>query len=125
MLHKWLPLIIVVVLMAGCATKGDSIGTAPGDATAASDVAAVGAGGMVKEVSLSARVITLREADNGFRVIALTEATELGFADGSEATLKDVMPGMTVKASGQPGTGDALLADRVLVLDTTPTPSSD
>ena len=137
MLRRQLPLIAVLVLLAACTTaKGDPTGAATADATVASEPSitasplegehsAVGVGGTVQDVSPSARVITLREASNGFSVIALTESTELTFADGREAALRDIAPGMAVKASGQPGAADALLADRVLVLDATPAPFSD
>ncbi len=77
--------------------------------------------GTVMDVSLSARIIMLREPVEGFDVIALTEESELVSTDGDEITLRDIRPGMRIEASGQPGKSNALLASQVLVLDATPT----
>ncbi len=73
--------------------------------------------GAVMDVSLSARIITLTEAVEGFQVVALTEESELTFASDGEATLQDIRPGMRIKASGQPGESGALLAEQVLVME--------
>ena len=74
--------------------------------------------GTVMDVALSARVIMLAEPAEGFSAVALTEATRLVGADGSEITLRDIQPGMTIQATGRPGTSDALIASRVAVLAT-------
>lgn len=81
--------------------------------------------GTVMDVALSARVIMLVEPAEGFSIVALTEASELVAADGSEATLQDIQRGMLIQASGRPGESDALLADQVLVLEATPTSTPD
>jgi hypothetical protein len=81
--------------------------------------------GTVMDVSLSARIIMLKNPVEGFGVIALTEESELISTDGDEITLRDIRSGMTIQASGQPGESDALLASQVLVLEAIPTPSLD
>ena len=73
--------------------------------------------GTVMDVSLSARIIMLAEAVEGFEVVALTEESELVSASGGEAALQDIRPGMRVKASGQAGESGALLAEQVLVTE--------
>lgn len=73
--------------------------------------------GTVMDVSLSARIITLAEAVEGFDVVALTEESKLVSASGDEATLRDIRPGMRIEASGQPGESGALLAEQVLVVE--------
>lgn len=72
---------------------------------------------IVKWVSPSARLIRLQEPVDGFSTIALTLGTELISGDGKPLTLHKLQPGMKVQASGQPGESDALLADRVVVLE--------
>ena len=71
--------------------------------------------GTVMDVSLSARVIMLAEPVEGFDVVALTEESELVFAGGGKATLRDIRPGMRIQASGQAGEGSTLLAKEVLI----------
>jgi len=71
--------------------------------------------GTVMDVSLSARIIMLAEPAEGFDVVALTEESELVFAGGGKATLRDIRPGMRIQASGQAGEGSALLAKEVLI----------
>ncbi len=61
--------------------------------------------------------ITLEEPVDGFRTIGLTDESALLSADGSEILLRDIPLGATVKAFGQPGTSDALIADHILVTD--------
>ncbi|MGD1995111.1 MAG: hypothetical protein PVI59_18110, partial [Anaerolineae bacterium] len=73
--------------------------------------------GVVMDVSTSARIITLEEPVESFGLIALTEESTVVSADGSEILLRDIRPGATIKAVGQPGTSDALIADHVLVTD--------
>jgi hypothetical protein len=81
--------------------------------------------GTVMDTSLSARIVMLKEPVEGLGVVALTDESELTSADGSEITLRDMRPGMTIQASGRPGESNALLASQVLVLDATPTPPPD
>jgi len=80
--------------------------------------------GTVKDISLSTRVITLNESVNDFNTIAVTEESELAFSNGSEITLRDIQPGMTIQITGQPGESNALLANQVLVLNSTPITSN-
>jgi len=77
--------------------------------------------GTVKDVSLSAKVIMLTEPVEGFSVIALTEESRLVSVDGSEITLHEIHPGMTIQATGQPGQSGALLATLVIVFGAEPT----
>jgi hypothetical protein len=72
--------------------------------------------GTVKDVSPSARIITLAEPADGFTIIALTEESQLLSASGKEILLRDLRSGMRIQASGQPGEPGALLANQVLVL---------
>jgi hypothetical protein len=72
--------------------------------------------GTVMEVSPSARTIMLKDPVEGFAVIALRERCRLVSARGEEMMPRDLQAGMRVQASGWPGTSQALLADRVLVL---------
>jgi hypothetical protein len=81
--------------------------------------------GTVMDVSLSARIIMLREPVEGFSVIALTEESELVSAEGDEITLRAIRPGMRIQASGQPGESNALLASKVRLLEAMPTSPSD
>jgi hypothetical protein len=71
--------------------------------------------GTVMDVSLSARLITLKDPVEGFHVLALTENCELTSSNRDEIELYDIQPGMTVRASGQPGESDSLLTSFVLV----------
>jgi hypothetical protein len=72
--------------------------------------------GTVRDVSPSARIITLTKPVEGFGIIALTEESELLSASGDEILLRDLRAGMRIQASGRPGDSQALLADQVLVL---------
>lgn len=72
--------------------------------------------GTVRDVSPSAQIIELAEPVEGFQVIALTEETLLTTASDTGATLLDVQPGMRVQAWGKPGTSQALLAYKVVIL---------
>jgi hypothetical protein len=81
--------------------------------------------GTVMDVSLSARIIMLQESVEGFSVVALTEESELVSTGSGDIALRDIRPGMTIQASGEPGESNALLASQVLLLDTMPTPPSD
>ncbi|MGC9468748.1 MAG: hypothetical protein ACP5HS_09160 [Anaerolineae bacterium] len=71
--------------------------------------------GTVEDASASARVITLVDAANGIRTIALTEECQLVSAEGATMTLNEVRPGMLVEASGQRGETGVLIASRVHV----------
>ena len=73
--------------------------------------------GTVMDVSLSARVIFLKEPVDGYASIALEEGSKLISENGSEISLQDVQPGFTIQAIGQPGGSNALLASKVVVLD--------
>jgi len=75
--------------------------------------------GIVMDVSLSARIITLKGSVEGFHVLALTENCELRFFSGEEIELQAIQPGMTIQASGQSGESDALITNSILVLETT------
>lgn len=79
--------------------------------------------GTVMDVSLSARIITLAEPVEGFSIVALTEKCRLVSADGSEITLHEIRPGMTIQATGQPGESGALLASQVVVFGVEPEPT--
>lgn len=74
--------------------------------------------GVVMDVSLSARIIMLKEPVEGFSVIALAENCELRSSNGEEIELHDIQSGVTIQASGHPGESDALLTDSILVLET-------
>jgi len=77
------------------------------------------------DVSLSARIITLKEPVDGFDVVALTEETRLISADGQEIQLQAFRPGTTIRASGRPGLARTLLASEVQLLDAgTATPTA-
>jgi hypothetical protein len=71
--------------------------------------------GTVRDVSLSARVIALTEPVDGFGVVALTLESKLLSAGGNGITLRDIRPGMGIRASGLPGESQALLASEVHV----------
>jgi hypothetical protein len=72
--------------------------------------------GVVENVSLSARIITLQAPVQGFGVVALTEESELFSPDGDEITLRSIEPGVRIEVSGVPGDSAALLASQVRVL---------
>jgi hypothetical protein len=80
--------------------------------------------GTVMDVSMSARIIRLERAVQGFQVIALTEDTELVSSGGDPVTLRDIRPGMTVQATGRPGDSKALIAEEVLVALPRSTPTT-
>jgi hypothetical protein len=71
--------------------------------------------GMVQDVSLSARIITLTEPVQGFDTIALADGCEVIFVGGGGATLRDLRPGAKIEAQGQPGSAQAFLANRLLI----------
>ena len=70
--------------------------------------------GVVVDVSFSARLIMLKESVKGIRIIALTENCEIKSSTGEKLDLRDIQPGMSVQASGQPGASEALLTSFVL-----------
>ena len=71
--------------------------------------------GVVKDVSFSARLIMLKDPVEGIHVLAMTENCELTSSNEDEIELRDIHPGMSIQASGQPGESDALLTSFVLV----------
>ena len=77
--------------------------------------------GKVMDVSLSARIIMLTESVQGFNTVAMTEETEILASSGCKAALQDVQKGMTIQASGKPGTSGAILANKVLIMQASPT----
>jgi hypothetical protein len=130
MLARFMLLAGVLISLSGCVGK---IGFAPGpfvapvSPSAAPSIPAmvtpaeeaeptITLMGTVMDVSLSARIILLEREVQGFRVIALTEETELASSGGHPLGLRDMRPGMTVQATGRPGESDALVASQVLVL---------
>lgn len=72
--------------------------------------------GTVLDVSPSARTITLAEPVQGYTVIALVEESQLLSAGGDEILLRDLLVGMSIQASGQPGAPGTLIANQVQVL---------
>ena len=72
--------------------------------------------GTVMDVSLSARVIFLKEPVDGFDSIALIEGSKLISENGSGISLQDIQPGFTIQAFGQLGGSNALLASKVIIL---------
>ena len=71
----------------------------------------------VMDVSLSARVLFLKEPVDGFDSIALAEGSKLISENGSDILLQDIQPGFTIQAFGQPVGSNALLASKLIVLD--------
>lgn len=134
---KWLLLACMLISLRGCA---GGIGFAPRPSVAPAPPGApspvvstptptdekepaVTLMGTVMEVSMSARIILLERAAQGFRLIALSEQCKLATTGGEAITLRDIRPGMTVQASGRPGESEALIAEEVLVALSTPIPS--
>ena len=137
MLRKCWTLVVGLVILAACTTADGSLPTTPAttppentpftevsptladEATPPAPTTTITA--TVMDVFLSARVIMLTQPVQGFEHVALTDDTELVFADGSGATLQDMRPGTAIQASGQAGEAGTLLAERVLILpDATP-----
>ena len=110
--------LLSLVLLAACDSdsSASSEGSSP-TVTTPTSAETITITGTVMDVSLSARIIMLAEAVEGFEVVALTEESELVSASGGEATLQDIRPGMRIKASGQAGEAGALLAEQVLVME--------
>ena len=131
MLHKYLPLVAILLFLVSCTTgRGNPIATptstispstppAPSITTAPTNEtdSSLTITATVMDVSSSARIFVLEGPVAGFGIIALTEETELVSADGSEIALRDIQPGVTIQASGQSGESNALIASQVLVLD--------
>ena len=130
MLRKCLILIVAIIFLGSCTTGKSNLMT-PSTTTISTSEATYGAEsgitiiGTVMDISLSARIIALKEPVNGFNVVAITEESMLTSTDGSQITLRDIQPGMIVQVTGQPGASGALLASEVRVLDATTTPPSD
>jgi len=106
----------LALLLAACG-GGEGEETSTPTATTPTSAETITITGTVMDVSLSARIITLAEAVEGFEVVALTEESELVSASGGEATLQDIQPGMRIKASGEAGQSGALLASKVLIVE--------
>jgi hypothetical protein len=126
MFRKYSALVVVLICLASCVRTNNnlpmpSITNGPTEG-AESGITIIGT---VMNVSLSARVIMLEEPVEDFSVIALTEESALISADGDEITLRDIQPGMTIQAFGQPGESYALLASQVRLLEANPTQPSD
>jgi len=79
--------------------------------------------GTLAQVHASARVLTLAEAVEGMRFVALTDATAVVNAAGAAGTWLDLQPGVAIQAFGSPVGTDTLLASRVIVLGA-PTPTT-
>jgi hypothetical protein len=71
--------------------------------------------GVVMDVSLSARIIMLKDPVEGIHVLALNQNCELTSSIGEKIELHDIQPGITVRASGQLDESNALLTSFVLV----------
>ena len=141
MIRKYLFLVLLLIFLSSCTTaKSKTIvplttitptseslpsSTTPIPTKEAEPSIVILISGTVKDISLSARVITLNESVNDFSTIALTEECELAFSNGSEITLHDMQPGMTIQVAGQPGESNTLLTHQVLVLNSTPIASNN
>lgn len=141
MIRKYLFLVLLLIFLSSCTTaKSKTIvplttitptseslpsSTTPIPTKEAESGIVILISGTVKDISLSARVITLNELVNDFSTIALTEECELAFSNGREITLHDIQPGMTIQVAGQPGESNTLLAHQVLVLNSTPIASNN
>jgi hypothetical protein len=68
------------------------------------------------DVSLSARIITLKDPAEDIRVLALTEDCKLTSSNGGKIELHDIQPGMSVQASGHQGDSDSLITNFLVVL---------
>ncbi|MDF1515865.1 MAG: hypothetical protein P1S60_18805 [Anaerolineae bacterium] len=71
--------------------------------------------GTVQHASASARSITLAEPVDGIQTIALTEDCELTWDDSSPINLNEILPGMSVHATGHTGSSGTLLADIITI----------
>jgi len=81
-----------------------------------SGISEVSVTGAVSEVFPNARVITLVEPVDGFSLVALTGATEIFSADGSEISVGEIRPGMQIQAAGRAGPAETLIASQVRIL---------
>jgi hypothetical protein len=72
--------------------------------------------GIVQDVSLSAKVIRLKEPIQDFSYLALLQDSKLVSSDGINISLMQVQPGMRVKATGRPGTQGTLIALELSIL---------
>ena len=109
--------LLLAVACAGTAQEVTStVATREPTPTATSPAQVITITGTVMDVSLSARIITLTEPVQGFDTVALSDETEVLASSGCKAALQDVQKGMTVQASGKPGTSGAILASKVSIL---------
>ena len=107
-----LGLVVLAVAVIACGS-GDSTAATPTPAATAGETVTVQ--GTVANVALSARVITLTEPDSDVTSIAITDSTELRFADDRTAELRDFLPGVHIRAAGRAGSPGTLLADSVII----------
>ena len=77
--------------------------------------------GQVRDVALSARVVTLVEPVHGLDRVAVTEQTKIEAADGSPRSLQDIKPGMVIQVAGTSEHTGSVLASLVRIL-TAPSP---
>ena len=103
---------VLAVAVIACGS-GDSTAATPTPAATAGETVTVQ--GTVANVALSARVITLTEPDSDVTSIAITDSTELRFADDRTAELRDFLPGVHIRAAGRAGSPGTLLADSVII----------
>ncbi len=113
----WLSLAGALLLVVACAgTAEQTTPTAAPVPTATALAQTVTITGKVLDVSRSACIIMLTESVQGFNTVALTEETEILASSGCTAALEDVQKGMTIQASGKPGTSGAMIASKVSIL---------
>ena len=112
--------LMALLLAVACATTAQeatpTVAAREPTPTATSSAQPITITGVVLDVSLSARIITLTEPVQGFDTVALSDETEVLASSGCKAALQDVQKGMTVQASGKPGTSGAILASKVSIL---------
>lgn len=137
MIRKFIFLALLLIFLSGCTTAKSnttlpSVTITSTSATLTTPILTKEAesgiiviSGKVTDISLSARIITLcNEPDKVFSDIALTEESKLVSTDGSEINLHDIELGRIIKASGQLGESNALLANQVILLGPVLTPAS-
>jgi len=124
MAKRWIVgILTVAVVLAGC-----QAGALPISSPASTDVQAVSSpvaqseerfaqmSGVVQDVALSARVLTIQLAQGEAKFVNLQDWTRIAFADGAAAALADIQRGDTIQAAGKLVGSDSLLADKVVIL---------
>jgi hypothetical protein len=96
-------------------TNGEPLPTATSTAAIESTESGITITGVVTDISFSARLIKLKDPVEGIHILALNENCDLVTSNGEKIDLHSIQPGMTVQASGQPGSSDALLTSSVVV----------